>query len=104
MYKLRNGKIIEIEEIRALENSGLNENGIAKVYGISRMGLFKARIKFNVPKRFRADKGTHRIPIGDQRERKNAYMRDYYHTHKVLSSIKRFRITAADLVVAESLY
>lgn len=61
MYTTRRGAEITCEELEALEDAGLSEEEIARVYGITRQGLWKIRKKLGFRVRFRSDRGKSRV-------------------------------------------
>ena len=82
-YNMKNGFKLTRSYLDELEQQGLSELEIADRLGITRMGLFKIRRKMNWPQRMRSDKGKYRVDPEVQRERRNAYMREYAHAKNI---------------------
>lgn len=76
MYTTRRGAEITCEELEALEDAGLSEEEIARVYGITRQGLWKIRKKLGFRVRFRSDRGKSRVDAEKKRLRWNKYQRE----------------------------
>lgn len=83
-YKLKNGKVIHDYILRRYEGEGRSEAEIADIYDISRMGLYKVRVRMGCRDGGRSDIGMLRDgrTIEEKRERINAYHRDYYYRNK----------------------
>ena len=85
MYRLRNGAVIYKYMLDRFENDGLSEQEIAGIFNISRMALYKIRVKKNWPQLSRSDKGIERVPGEVKAENKRKYMRKYIKDHPYIS-------------------
>ena len=72
---LRNGTVVT--KVFLKEHQGKSEVEIAGILGISRNGLWKLRKRMGYPDTGRSDKGVLRVSLEDQKERRNAYHREY---------------------------
>jgi hypothetical protein len=83
MYKTRKGLFLTQEDLNRLEAEGYSELQIAREYKVSRMQLYKIRVKMGWPQVIRSDKGRERKTADEKRINRNAYMRQYYKAHNI---------------------
>jgi len=72
-----NGTLLTSKMLDMWEDMGKSEEGIGKLLGITRQGLWKIRKVMECPVRFRSDRGIERKSIEEKRANWNEYMRNW---------------------------
>ena len=76
-WTLKNGEEITVERLDKLELTGMSEQSIAELLGITRQYLHRVRKRMGWPQTTRSDKGVEKIPADEKKRKRNKYIKEY---------------------------